>query len=697
MFLTKNIKNIFTSTKLIKPTNKYKYFFGGLAIGLGVAGYLFLTPEQTQMKVAKKKFDKSYSYESKLKILSYLPEPRFPISENISGSNTQETDIKFTIEEWAKILNTGSTQIENNWLLQTINYMREQLLTEIATFPDVKTRIDELQKILPISLELTIKLENEIQNELQIANSISAEILNNTLVYSLIPYSINSKLVELAIMSFPGQQDILIKCLKNNSNLNVLTEKINNDNDNINNVSTALSKLQEYYTKLHPVVQDKILQNVVMSSINKIKQLDNKTYDNLIDTHVIRKFDKNNFSKNYLDEIKIVFSNLPSELQARMFITSLNNYTSELDFFHELMSQSVVFIKLGQIIAEDPFIASDLRAILSDFRDSNKEQNLIEFWNKMPESMRSEIDSVGKCVGVGSVKQVHKLKLKKSDNKYVLCCIRKGVEDDALGTLKALDNVPQIKGLVRRLEKIIMNEITLWFEADAFKTFKKSDLGNCDFVSVPNICHVTNQYLIRDEAVGSTLSKLYNTPGFPQQSMIINVHKAAVQSAFNSGIVVSDIHFGNQIYNKDDDKIIFFDLGQNSVLTNYEADALLWTLVALSDDKRLQRYKSIVLNKLNNILPRKIILSKSNQLSTIYDGCVNISHTKHRIQYFLMETEKANIELPIGFAACAKMIDALLSQESILNIPNVVEDEIKNIFQSKLSYLEMVQIGLKSL
>ena len=520
--ITSRYKNIFqTSWKCVAAC--------GLFLGLSIATYGYSTSEKSAMMIAKKKFDESYTYESKRRILSYLPEPRLPILEN---QNFEE----WTQDKWAQQFIRANGEIRRSWLLKTINYMRENLIKEINTFSDTNLKIKELQNILPISLELTVMTEEIIQEKIKINGNVSSDILNTTLSHqSDTPYSISSKLVQFAISSYPGQQDELILYLQSDSNLNDINN-INKSNlitthQNNDQIKQALIELKVIYDALHPLVRESILLRVAISTISHVRHSNPHQYKEFVKDRIIGLLKRNLVAdRHIISEIRTVFENLPVGLQAKMFLTSLNlakssdssnsSNSSKWKVMRDMMGHSIVLIKLGQIAAEDPNLPKELREILSNLRNSNKQQSLIDLWSRIPESVRADIVTVGKCLGVGSIKQVHQITMKEIEiiNKnneninYVLCCVKGGIEDDALSTFKALEKVSEIEGIVKRLKSIVMREIDMCREAQAFEILRSSKFGLQSFVHIPEVMRVTTQFMIRTEAIGTTLAELYKNP-----------------------------------------------------------------------------------------------------------------------------------------------------------------------------------------
>ncbi len=62
----------------------------------------------------------------------------------------------------------------------------------------------------------------------------------------------------------------------------------------------------------------------------------------------------------------------------------------------------------------------DYRDLLGALRDRNETMSPSDFWRQLPVSVRGRISRLGKCLGTGSVKQVH-LALGSFNSAYKVC------------------------------------------------------------------------------------------------------------------------------------------------------------------------------------------------------------------------------------------------------------------------------------
>jgi hypothetical protein len=142
-------------------------------------------------------------------------------------------------------------------------------------------------------------------------------------------------------------------------------------------------------------------------------------------------------SEAILAEARIIFLSLPARIQARILLTAILNthamHAKPIGDEHStvgskasvaadsggraaivcdlLSAGGVVAVKLAQMLAEDPKVPADYRALLGQLRSSNEPMGIGETWSMVPPTARDRIAAFGKRLGVGSIKQVHRVKV----------------------------------------------------------------------------------------------------------------------------------------------------------------------------------------------------------------------------------------------------------------------------------------------
>jgi hypothetical protein len=584
----------------------------------------------------------------------------------------------------------------------TVNYMRESLLAEIREIDDLKSRLQELRNVIPNSFELYSAIENELKAEIAKNGWIDSDILERSIVDSRTPYSINVKVLRAALTAFPGPFDVMYSLLRGGCDIEGAADQIikgsdgDRENINISDLKRSLLSIKTEFNKLDEGIQKYILEGVATDLIEYISKNKQGDYNRVIAEAFTSKLSNDEHIKPILDYIPSVFKALPVYIQAKMFVSSLNKFDSNEAFLKSLMGDAgIVAIKLGQILSEDPNVPDTYRSVFSSLRDTNEACSISDFWNLIPISMRKDIQSLGKCMGVGSVKQIHIAKMKDGSLKAV-ALIRKGAEDDAVATLKALSEIDFMEPIVGRIRKLVFNEMDLLLEYEAFNKLKHSPYGREPYISIPNVGNISLRCLIRDFGNGSTLAKIYDSKLYGGEQLenisklLQSLHRCAIDAAFNRGFIMSDLHLGNISFDSDTNKLTIFDPAQNESLTNQQTTALLWTIVALSDESRAVKFKNIVVDHLFRIsLTGEDGIKK---ISKAYDSSSTVKNPKYRFTKLLACCEQEGIILPNGFFACAKMLDTLSSQEELLGMPDIVRDEISKLLIGRMSMYEKVRV-----
>ena len=337
----------------------------------------------------------------------------------------------------------------------------------------------------------------------------------------------------------------------------------------------SLGFMRRHFQSLDTKMQDFVLQKAVSNTIRIIPLLTQKKIlqqkedqerrphtshakssddETALDTYV-RVIDQNligplrvdaRISDDILSQVRQIFLALPAGIQARVLLTGIRHVVDEdLRFSQQspgftpligvqkrdsavlakklLSSGGVVAVKLAQMLAEDPKIPQEYRELLGSLRDSNETMSPSDFWRQLPSSVRDRITSLGKCLGTGSVKQVHIARgdfddtyvgflrqplrdLDDSqplhDNTVAVGVLRQQVEDEALSSLevhcfgsgaikeipmsvpclfvlvKALLLSPDLATIASRLARLVYGEFSLFQEGESLKDVAGTPIGS---------------------------------------------------------------------------------------------------------------------------------------------------------------------------------------------------------------------------
>eukprot|EP00808_Paulinella_micropora_P024271 g81544.t1 len=269
-------------------------------------------------------------------------------------------------------------------------------------------------------------------------------------------------------------------------------------------------------------------------------------------------------------------------------------------------------------------------------RDANEPMSLAQYWSCIPETIRTKIDLVGPRLGTGSVKQVHRC-LMKDGREVAVCVLRAGVEDEALSSLDALEESPDIGKFAHRLRSLIFVELNLFNEGEALEQFATTAIGLHPLFRVVRVLHHSPRCLIESIAEGPTLAraldrhpdKQHSQPeygeddsGFGEQlrqeenkqsedeerketkEMLTEYHRTIFKALSMDGLIHSDVHLGNAVKTVHTDGtcgFALFDVGQFERVSDAESTALLWTMAALSSTRRRKTLKNVCLSHLQGV------------------------------------------------------------------------------------------------
>jgi Predicted unusual protein kinase len=684
-----------------KNINNYKYNYkyiigglGGLSLASGVGYFYYKNPNKIVDIMAvnvKKTFDKEHNVLSKIAIFLKFPEPKIyipPLAIDDSKAN-------LSIEEWHKIVSETYEKLNKSKTLGIINYMQKTLISRINDIEDPILRIQGLKAAIPDSLELRIEIEHVLSEIMKNNEWINKDILEEACtIESQTIHKTKTKLLQYAFLCFPIMNNITIFDIINNESL--LDKYLDNfSKDKKEKIKSCIEEILTYYKSLDPLIQEIIQFNIFMTVINHYKKTkeNKKKFKKLIKEKLGKKLDFD-IIKPYVNDLINVFLDLPPSTQAKMLICCFKNYDN-MKLLKELIKHGgIVFIKIAQIISENPQVPLEYRKLLSSFKDSNTKKNILEFWKNIPLSLRcDEIEKLGICIGVGSIKQVHLVKLKGNTKPQIIGLINSEADDNTISVLKALKNIELVSNLDYRIKRGIFHELNLWNEYEAFLELNKSQYSKNSNIELPKVYIVSSQCIIRDYVKGLPLSKM-PAENFVKEELLeklLSLYNTTISASFG-GYILSDLHLANIIYCNDNKKLVLFDPGQNEKIKNDEMTVLLWILVCMSKKKYMPNFKNKIIEKMLPICSSTLEEKKIIEIiGNIYNDVHKIDDEKERILTFFSKIESNNITLPHGFYSFIKMIDNVMSQQKILNInDNMCQERIKNEFLNRLTYYEYI-------
>ena len=130
--------------------------------------------------------------------------------------------------------------------------------------------------------------------------------------------------------------------------------------------------------------------------------------------------------------------------------------------------------------------------------------SLATFYHNLPTAIRARLSHLGRCLGTGSVKQVHAARFKdggllgkqqqllqrQQDTQeaaassgdafsapVAVAVLRRNVEDEALASLTALAASADLAPVAPRLGQLVYGEFNLFEEGEALKEFAATSIG----------------------------------------------------------------------------------------------------------------------------------------------------------------------------------------------------------------------------
>ncbi len=685
---TTRIKNVVTSRKFLAT---------GLSVGLGTALYVYSTPESILIRKIRKAFNRETTYKNKLLVYSTIPEPKLPVFSSTTS------DQQLTTEKWADLVEDGFNFLNKSHLWNLVKELRESLLQQVADeFSSLEDRLKELKRILPDSLELYLAMEKQLDAELKKTNMVSMSLLKENSVKSREISSMDTRLLKLALLSYVGPVDFF-SVVQGEMSVDEFMGKLDMNTcgfDGFEKIKLSIVKITNQFLNLDPMIRANILEDVGTVLIEKLMAEKKDLYNTTLNKQLFDKLALDSQVNPVINQFATVVKSLPARKQARILLTAFKKYDSNLDFLKAVFaSDGIVAIKLCQMLSEEPCLPIEYREKLSEFREANVPMTILDFYNQIPISISEDVDYLIERVGVGSVKDVWKVKMKDGSDK-ICAVVRKGIEEDAVATLKALDKIEEISGLAGRIRRTVFREMDLWLEYDAFEELRKTDFGKSDFVAIPKVSTNTMGCLLRDIGCGKTVAKVLSCGLESEKKELLQyipqLHKIAVATALDKGFIMSDLHFGNMSYDSENKKLVLFDPGQNDVLSKDQSNVLLWIFVALSDRNMMKKFKTVAVNKMATVVESGSNSSSQSDVITrlgrAFDSCSSEKDIKSRYTKLMVATEKERVTLPSGFFATGKMLNVLLAQEELLQLTPAINEEIKKIMWKNISGVEKAEL-----
>ena len=409
----------------------------------------------------------------------------------------------------------------------------------------------------------------------------------------------------------------------------------------------ALETVAQHYRALHPNIKQYVLHQSLTGTIAMLTSptflkgaagpRPYQLYQRAIDTDLLGPLRRDaQISEDVLTQVKGIYLALPAPIQARILLTAVQHPAARTSWAEDsaadvtygddkmataivvrdlLSAGGVVAVKLAQVIAEDPRVPEPYSSLLGELREDNTPMSLATFYHNLPTAIRARLSHLGRCLGTGSVKQVHAARFRNdglssllgkssqggaSDKEVAVAVLRRNVEDEALASLSALEASVDLAPVAPRLGQLVYGEFNLFAEGEALKEFAVTAIGMHDLFHVVKVVHNSPRCLIEEIAAGPTLAKLLSPDG-PKDPRydaalltLASFHRTVLRAFVEDGLIHSDIHLGNMalqyktVEQQGDEKLRFvlFDVGQFAKCGPADTKALLWAVGWISTPHR---------------------------------------------------------------------------------------------------------------
>jgi len=734
-------------------------------------------------------------------------------AESIEEASAVLSTAKFTadslLQSWADLVDGALNRSDSTWVVAAKQLMRKDLKEEIQTFPDLESRLSALSELYPPSVERNLLISEEIDSELAKGNLIPGNILERFRPQSP-EYSadIMTGILIHAIAFFPGPINQLIQFLdspvseeNDEERWKIVTDIVQSLNDAVAEqdsdtdtrkirrrssrriledhgllrpaLEKTLVRIKRQYDELPGSMKGFVLNEALRTTITLLPLLPRiggvRPYDlyvRAIDEDLIGPLRRDaRITEDILTEVKSIFLAMPPALQTRVLLTAVRHPIASADpataspdaqaeLVRDLLSSGgVVAVKLAQMLAEHPLMPRDYQIMLGSLRDENEPMSATTFWWQIPSVVRSSIDSLGPCLGTGSVKQAN-LAQYKDGNKYAVCVLRGNVEDEALSSISAMETSEELGMVATRLGRLVYGEFNLFGEGEVLQEFAQTEIGLNPTLHVVRVRHNSPKCLVEEVAEGVSVGQALEAPTNTEEEkdeqerildVLIEYHRTVMSAFIDTGVIHSDVHLGNANYvkpktppkpirdsngkripviergkKKEQDladelngaHFVLYDVGQFERIGLPDTKALLWTLAAVSTDENRVMLKNICMQHLASTasLKNKDIKDEGSQrkeikrrLSIAFAEAIEPNaegespDKRTAYMFFLRAAENHGVNMPKGAFSVAKMIDGIVSQQDRYGLPPVVDDAIEAFLKSTLTWGELADIGARKI
>jgi hypothetical protein len=610
---------------------------------------------------------------------------------------------------WQRAIADAVTMLDGD--VQTLKTeLTDALLDEARAHSDTAAVLRDVQQVLPPSIERDALLDALVPDGWN-----DRALLDTVTGYGRKTFSsARAEVLRDTIGSFPGDVASFLAFLRGELSAAdlVAQEKLAPED------TSALERLRAYWAGYGEGTQKAIFTSAVEQMLTRVEQRDpvveqvardrgfasaRALVDDVLDQRAFSVIAADPDGAKIIDDVRTVLDALPVAIRARIFSTVLLEPPTQdaPDLLKRLMvSAGAVAIKVGQQLSEDPSVPLRFRVALEDVRDQNERMTPLGVWSRIPHAQRPKIAALGPTLGTGSIKQVLLVRPDASlgisaDEELVAAVVRDGVQADIDGSVQALDVLPHLRHVGRRVKPMLERELDLPGEERAFAELAASAVG--PLVDVPQVVASDHHFLMRRSTGGKTIAQISRARKLTteERGRIEALHVQLVRAALDTRsdfirdgktFVLTDPHDANVSDNGA--RLGLFDPGQFENLTPEEGDLFVRLLAAFSRDKWQQKRKAKLVAQLmthasigdpNDGDQRTL----EERLVAAYDG-LTTGQVSQKLEAFFLDASKNGVAIPNSYFGVAKMLNTLTAREAEQGLGAVTEDTIKSLYLDQL-------------
>lgn len=655
-------------------STKLKYFIVAGVSGVTiVGGGLYYKPDLMSI-VYQQKIQNS-SADEKLKLIHTIENP-FDVNNFRKMKQTSST-ARLTYEEWSNLVDKYEKQLGKS-IFGKIDGIKDDVYVSLKTKTSDNPR-EMIQNIISLygdTIEAKNKIDQYISEYLESHEWIAYEDIKQLDNHDF--KKAKSPMVNMMI-------GVILMCpVDVNKIIEYLYEPHPDPEDKLYIIRKHFDKLTDQEQQY--IVQEVLVQVIeYLRSINKFELITDPLKKLLLQSPLI-----SSSMASFVDDFIKVLSKLKNETNAKILKVLIINQRNETKMIAEMVTTlGPIGIKLAQMYVENPLTPVKWRNILANCREENPPMSFVDIFRKF--NIRGEITHFGKCIGVGSIKQIYHVR--NGELHQILGVTKIGIEEDSMEIINAIQTVRSMRKVANDLKKIIQTEIILFNEQDTYGLMDTPRFKQSNLLTLPTVVSASSTSMVRNHIKGDTIAKIIKqnkmTPGIV--SCVDKLHKLMIDSAFIDGVVLSDLHFGNYIYNPETEKLTIIDVGQYCGISKREIMMYMWLVADIMspEDKYIHSVNMGKLVEFLNIKPEDIA-----KIDDIIRKAHLIPEEKTRILFVIADLNSVGYETPSSFLSCSKMFDTILSQRSTLGLK---EDDImtqfKDIFKSYMTYSDYGSLG----